>query len=361
MVARGHTVLALAPDYDDATRAAVFALGAEPVSYSLSRTGINPVKDAIDMLRLTILLKKIGPEIILSYISKPVIYGTLAAWLARVPCRLALITGLGYAFTPSAETKILKRRLLRSIVLCLYRIALKHADKVFFQNEDDRAFFFNEGVVHAAQSIRINGTGVDLDWWHPALPVTKPVTFLLAARLLREKGIIEFVEAARLVKATYPESHFILLGGMDTNPGALSYAEVKAWEEENILEWPGHVHDIRPWLARSSVYVLPSYYREGVPRSTQEAMAMARPIITTNTPGCRDTVIDGRNGFLVPVRDVEALTVAMAHFILQPELIGKMGQASRKIAEELFDVRKINQTIIDEMDKLIALKCYEGR
>ena len=349
MAAKGLKVFALAPDFNEDARAAVRALGAEPVDYSLSRTGMNPMRDAVDTLRLAILLRQLKPDMNLAYIPKPVIYGTLAAWLARVPHRFALITGLGYAFTPSARSDSVKRRLLRHLVLHLYKAALRHADMVFFQNDDDRALFINEGVVREAQSIRVNGTGVDMERWQSAPPAMKPVTFLLAARLLRVKGVVEFVVAARQVKAMHPEVRFVLLGSLDSNPSALSRAELDGWVAEGILEWPGHIPDVRPWLAQTSVYVLPSYYREGVPRSTQEAMAMGRPVITTDAPGCRDTVTDGENGFLVPVRDTEALAAAMEKFILQPELIERMGQASRRIAEERFDVRKINRIILREM------------
>lgn len=348
MVTKGIEVFGLAPDYDEDTRAAVRALGAVPVNYSLSRTGMNPLRDAADMLRLAFLLHELKPDITLCYFIKPVIYGTLAAWLSRVPRRFALIPGLGYAFTPSTKSESLKRRLLRDIVLVLYKAALRRADKVFFQNEDDRALFIDARAVSAEQSTRLNGTGVDLDKWQPAPPVTKPVTFLLAARLLREKGILEFVEAARKVKIKHRDVRFVLLGGLDSNPGALSYDTIETWVAEGIIEWPGHVPDVRPWLACASVYVLPSY-REGVPRSTQEAMALARPIITTDVPGCRETVIDGENGFLVPLRDINSLISAMERFIQQPEIIERMGRSSRLIAEERFDVRKINQIIMKEM------------
>jgi len=177
----------------------------------------------------------------------------------------------------------------------------------------------------------------------------EPVTFLLAARLLREKGVVEYVKAAKLIRKKYPQTRFILLGSLDTNPGAISRAEIEAWASEGIFKWPGHVQDVRTWLARSSVYVLPSY-REGVPRSTQEAMAMARPVITTDAPGCRETVIDGVNGFLVPVGNPEALAATMEKFVLEPDMIERMGQASRRIAEERFDVRKINRIILKEME-----------
>jgi glycosyltransferase involved in cell wall biosynthesis len=204
----------------------------------------------------------------------------------------------------------------------------------------------------------LNGIGVDLNCWRPAPPATKPVTFLLAARLLREKGVMVYANAARIIKSNSQTEvsrrtvHFILPGSLDTNPVGLSRAEIDAWVAEGILDWPGHVPDVRLWMAKASVFVLPSYYREGVPRSTQEAMAMARPVITTDAPGCRETVIDGKNGFLVPVRNADALAAAMERFILQPELIGRMGQASRRIAEECFDVREINQTIMREMGVL---------
>jgi len=156
----------------------------------------------------------------------------------------------------------------------------------------------------------------------------------------------EFAQAAQRIKQRHPNTRFLLLGGLDTNPGALREHEVRQWAETGILEWHGHVPDVRPYFAQTSVYVLPSYYREGVPRSTQEAMAMARPVITTDAPGCRETVIDGVNGFLVPPRDVAALVAAMKRFIVQPELIPTMGQASRRLAEERFDVHKINQRLI---------------
>jgi glycosyltransferase involved in cell wall biosynthesis len=171
---------------------------------------------------------------------------------------------------------------------------------------------------------------------------------MLMARLLREKGIYEYVEAARAVRQQHPHARFLLLGGTDPNPGALTREEVAAWVAEGVVEWLGHVDNVRPWIASTSVYVLPSY-REGKPRSTQEAMAMSRPVITTDAPGCRDTVIEGVNGFLVPVRDSAALADAMMRFIDQPELIPRMGRESRRIAEERFDVHRINRVMLVEM------------
>lgn len=345
LVATGAKVYALAPDFDDNLREQVRNLGAEPIDYSLSRTGMNPFRDILDTFRLAVLLRRLRPDVTLGYTIKPVIYGTIAAWLARVPRRVAMITGLGYVFTPSGASSSWSRTLLRTTVLKLYTFALAKVDRVIFQNPDDLKEFTDAGVVSQDKAVNAGGTGVDLQEWPLSPPVTKPVTFLLAARLLREKGILEYVEAARTIKARYPEVRFILLGGLDTNPGGISAAEVHSWVDEGLLEWPGHVN-VKPWFEQMSVYVLPSY-REGVPRSTQEAMAMGRPVITTDAPGCRETVEHGVNGFLVPPRDVEALVAAMERFIKEPALIETMGKESRRLAEERFDVRKVNARLME--------------
>lgn len=345
LVAAGAEVFAFSPDYDGETRERVWALGAEPVDFSISRTFGSPWREVGDVLRLTRTLRRLHLDAAFCYILKPAIYGTLAARLAGVPHRVAMVPGLGFAFTSIGERPSRKRRLLQLGVVTLARVAFAGAGKVVFQNPDDLAEFVRRGVVRAEKAVLVGGTGVDLDQWRPAPPVTNPVTFLLAARLLREKGIVEYVEAARRVKARHPQARFILLGGLDDNPGALTEGEVRRWVDEGTIEWPGHV-PVQPWLAQASVYVLPSYYREGVPRSTQEAMAMGRPVITTDAPGCRETVVDGVNGFLVPVRDAEALAQRMLWFVAHPEAIGPMGAQSRRLAEERFDVREINRRLM---------------
>jgi len=349
MVERGHEVLALAPDYDDNSRARVRELCAEAVDYHLSRTGLNPLRDTRDFLYLVLLLQRLLPDVTLAYSIKPVIYGTPAAWLARVPRHFALIEGLGYYFTPAGEKESFKKIILHQIVQALYRLALPRATKVFFLNKDDLSEFTSRRLVKLQKAFLLGPIGVDLQHFSYAPPVKEPVTFLLAARLLREKGVVEFAQASRIVKQKYPETGFILLGALDTNPGAISRTEVEGWVKEGILEWPGHVPDVRPWIAQASVFVLPSYYREGIPRSTQEAMAMGRPVITTDAPGCRETVVDGVNGFLVPVREVDALARAMERFILKPKLIERMGRESRRIAEERFDLHRINARFLHEM------------
>jgi len=344
LCAAGLRVHCLAPDYDAQTRADVAALGAEPVDYRLQRTGMNPLRDLADMARLAVLLRRLAPEVSFAFSTKPMVYGTLAAWLARIPRRVAMVEGAGYVFTPSGSRPGWRRRVLRLVVETLYRRALGRAHRIIFLNPDDRREFIERGLAAAERSVLLGGIGVDLLAWRPAPPVTEPMCFLLVARLLREKGIVEYAAAARRLKDRYPAARFVLLGGLDTNPGGLDRRQVEAWVAEGVLEWPGHV-PVRPWMEQASVFVLPSY-REGVPLSTQEAMAMGRPVITTDVPGCRETVRDGVNGYLVPARDVEALAEAMRRFLDDPGRVAPMGSASRRIAEQCFDVREINRKLL---------------
>jgi glycosyltransferase involved in cell wall biosynthesis len=345
MARRGVRVYALAPDYDNASRAAVASLGAVPVDYTLSPNGFNPWHDLLDVLKLSTLLRRLRLDATLTCFIKPVIYGTLAARLAAVPRRFAMIEGAGYVFGQQAAPS-LRRRLLRGVVSLLYKGSLCFADSVFLLNRDDRALFVEGGMVAAHKAHLVDGIGLDLEHYQVAPPVVQPLCFIMAARLLKEKGVHDFIEAARRVKRMHPEVKFILLGSTSPNPDSVSEGEVRAWMAEGVIELPGHVPDVRAWIRKASVFVLPSYYREGLPRSTQEAMAMGRPVLTTDWVGCRETVVDGVNGFMVPVRDPEALAKAMLIFVQHPWLIAKMGAASRKLAEDRFDVHRTNQVIL---------------
>lgn len=348
MVSQGVTVYALAPDYDDASRAAVLALGAVPVGYLMSRAGMNPLRDVMGLFHLVIQLRRLKLDATLSYFIKPVIYGTLASFLAAVPKRFAMIEGAGYVFTDD-EKPTWHRRILRDFVTRLYRLALGKANKVFMLNPDDRELFVKEGMVSARKVQLLDGIGLELNYFRVAGFKTQLACFILVARLIREKGIYNYIEAARKVKVIHPEARFILVGNVDLNPGSVSELEIREWVREGVIEWPGQVTDVRPWIAEANVFVLPSYYREGLPRSTQEAMAMGRPVITTDAPGCRETVEQGVNGFMVPVRDSDALAQVMLIFVKQPELITPMGAASRRMAEARFDVHKINTVILEAM------------
>jgi glycosyltransferase involved in cell wall biosynthesis len=291
------------------------------------------------------LFTELKPDLFLGYTIKPVVYGSLAAAHAGVPGIYSMITGLGSAFSGSG----IKAALIRRLVIFLYRRALRHNARVFFQNPDDIALFSRMGILKAGeQAVRIPGSGVDVHEFQPA-PFPKGLSFLLIARLLREKGIAEYAEAARRIRQHHPHVRFRLAGWLDENPDSIREDELQAWVDEGTLEYLGRLDDVRPALADSSVFVLPSYYREGIPRTLLEALAMGRPIITTDMPGCRLTVKDGENGYLAAARDAHALAEAMERFIEQPEMIAKMGVASRSLAETQFDVHIVNKIILKSM------------
>ncbi len=296
------------------------------------------------MFGLVMLLRQIRPDIILTYTIKPVVYGSIAAWIAEVPSRNAMITGLGYTFMSES----FKQKLLNVFAKGLYRVALRHARIVFFQNLDDLRLFKKLSLIgDFSKPILINGSGVDLSHFQAAPHPARPA-FLLIARLIKEKGIHEYVQAARIVKKQYPDTLFYLAGWIDVVPGAISNCELDTWRNEGVIEYLGKLDDVRPAIKACSVYALPSY-REGTPRTVLEAMAMGRAIITTDTPGCRQTVTHGRNGLLVPLKNVNALAEAMQYLITHPQMVMAMGQESRLMAQELFDVNTINDIMLREL------------
>ncbi|RLA92844.1 MAG: glycosyltransferase family 1 protein, partial [Deltaproteobacteria bacterium] len=289
---KGHEVIACAPGKEKVTISQLRRIGVTYHPIYLNRTGLNPIKDFFSFINLIQTLRTFCPEIVFSYTIKPVIYGSLAARFMGVAKIFSLITGLGYAFTK----KSLKNNLVNLLVCKLYRIALSFNEKVFFQNPDDRALFLQLKLVQKKdQTVLINGSGVDLEYFQPAPLNHRYPVFLLIARLIRDKGILEYVEAARIIKKRYPQTTFRLLGFFDPHPDSISPSQVKNWQDEGIIEYLGEAEDVRPYIAQSNVYVLPSF-REGTPRTVLEAMAMGRPVITTNVPGCRETVIEGKNG-----------------------------------------------------------------
>lgn len=348
LVQTGVKVWALAPDYTAEQKQTLIQLGAHPVDIPISRSGLNPVADLLGLLFLYRWFLRERPQVVLNYFMKPVIYGTLAAWAAGVRHRVCMIEGLGFAFTQGQESPTFKRRILRRIATALYGLSLRRAHKIIFLNPDDAAEFQALGLAQTSQSNVLGGIGVDLTQWAPTPLTLKPITFIMVARLLKDKGVVEYVQAARRIKRLYPQVRFLLLGDVDTNPDSLSAATVSQWVQEQLLEWPGHV-PVQPWLGQSDVFVLPSY-REGVPRSTQEAMAMGRPVITTNVPGCRETVVDGDNGYLIPAQSADALFEAMQQCVLHPEVLHLMGRRSRQMAEDKFDIQVINQKLMSLLE-----------
>lgn len=344
--ARGLQVHVAAPDLPagQITRLQLEALGLTVHNTPIRRTGTNPYSDLRTFFALWALMRRVRPQFVMGYTIKPVIYGSLAAWLAGVPRRFALITGLGYAFQGEGQ-----RGRLQALVQRLYALALARVHKVLFQNPDDEALFRQRGILaDGTPSFVVNGSGVDVASFAVApLPPGQP-RFLLIARLLGDKGVREYVQAARRICAAHPGVQCALVGWIDSNPDAVTQAELDAWVAEGSVTFLGRLSDVRPAIADSSVYVLPSY-REGTPRTVLEAMAMGRAIITTDAPGCRETVVDGDNGVLVPVKSVDALEQAMLKFIDDPALAARMGQRARQVAEEKYDVHKVNAVMLREM------------
>ncbi|HEJ7880474.1 TPA: glycosyltransferase family 4 protein [Serratia marcescens] len=348
---QGHTVYALALDYDDNTRMQVTNLGAIPVDYKFSRTGLNPLKDFLDTYALSKQLKRLAPDLVFSYFSKPSIFGTLAAVMAGVKKRYAMLEGLGYLFTEQPQGVSRKVRLLKKIQVMLYRCIFPSLDALILLNPDDRHDLLVNCKINVKQAHVLGGIGLNLADYPFTPPPTSPVSFIFIARLLAEKGVHEYVAAAKIVKAKYPETRFYMLGAIDTqNPGSLTVKCLNNLIEDDIIIAPGHVSNVAEWIAKSSVFVLPSYYREGIPRSTQEAMAMGRAVLSTDVPGCRETVVQGVNGYLVKRWSHAELAEKMCELIENPQKITDMGLASYQLAQERFDADKVNNRLLELLE-----------
>jgi glycosyltransferase involved in cell wall biosynthesis len=344
LIGSGHHVTAMAAPAAPAVRAQIESLGAVFRPFPVERSGLNPLKDLRSFFSLCTTFRQTKPDIILAYTIKPVIWGGLAAAFAGRLRFYGLITGLGFAF----EGCGFKRKILRLLVASLYRLALLRAKGVIFQNRDNRDTFIRFKIVPAAKCSVVDGSGVNVHRFKTVPLKESPPTFLLISRLLNEKGIREYVRAAQHVKSRYPDAVFNLLGPEDPSPDGVSVQEVQKWHDQGVIRYLGTTSDVRPYLADCHVYVLPSYH-EGMPRTVMEAMAIGRPILTTDAPGCRETVIPAANGFLVPARNADALAERMIWFIEHRNQWERMGARSRKMAEKRFDVRIINRELMGIM------------
>jgi len=341
MIERGHRVIAAAPLIDAATAEAVRKLGAEPREIPLRNVSLNPLELLRSLRSLRAHIREVRPDVVIAYTIKPVIVAALAARAERVRTIVSLITGVGYAFTGGRE---LKRLVSRAAASQLYRLALGRSDVIVFQNRDDEALFRRLKLLPPDKPSHLtNGSGVDLDRFTPA-PLPPGISFLMISRLLKDKGIREFAEAAKRLKSTHPYVPVVLVGPFDPSPDSFRPAELEELVRRGI-DYRGALDDVRPAIAECSVYVLPSY-REGTPRSVLEAMAMGRAIITTDAPGCRETVIEGKNGFLVQPRDADSLYVAMRRFVDEPVLAERMGAASLELVRR-FDAREVSSKLLD--------------
>jgi len=343
--ASGATVTALAPDFDDATRQTLGEWDVKCHQVPLSRRGLNPLEDLQTLRAMAVKLRALRPDLLLTYTIKPNIWGAFAAERAGVPS-IACVTGLGYAF--SAEGGSLRERAVRAMGRRLYARATRRNARVIFQNSNDRDDFIAAGCLADIEKARIvNGSGVDMDHY-ARVPLPDAPVFLMISRLLGEKGVREYAEASIALKALHPEARCLLAGFMDAGLDAIAQDEVNHWTTEG-LEYLGPQDDVRPVLAEASVYVLPSY-REGTPRSVLEAMAMGRPVITTDAPGCRETVHDLKTGFLVPVRDAGAVVNRMSLLAADAALRERMGTEGYHLAREKYDAVVVNRRMMEHMD-----------
>lgn len=364
MVKRGYSVWASAGEVHPQVVETLKKWGIRFVPIHLSRTGMSPMEELRTLFQSWKIMHRLKPEVVLCYTIKPVIWGGLAAWMCGIGQSFSLVTGLGYAFMNKGGTMA---RLVGWFARILYRASLKSSRKVFFQNPDDMREFVNLGLVKTEQCAVLSGSGVDLDHFRFSSreramgSERNRFSCLLIARLLWDKGIGEYVAAARAIKKQYPQVRFQLAGGLDPNPISISRSDLDRWINEGVIEYLGPLKDVRPSLSKCDLYVLPSY-REGTPRTVLEAMAIGRPIITSDAPGCRETVRPGNggwyhsgklkigaNGILVPIKDVDALVSAIMYLVSTPGAIQSMGLASRSYAEERYDVHKVNEALLMHM------------
>lgn len=345
LVSKGIDVNTLTIDCNDNNFDKIRNMGAIPYSYNFSRSGINPLSDFINTYKLSKKIKKISPDIILCFFPKPVIFGSFAAYFAGVKNIYLLLEGLGFCFTKHLVSDSWRKKLLRTVQTYLYKVSLPLANKVLFLNGNDYDDLIVKNKIRIRGREIIGGIGVNTEYYGYVEPAINNIHFGMVSRLLVEKGVREFVEAAKIIKSKYPSVRFSIAGSIDDNPGGINQLQVDQWMSEGHVEFLGQISEIKSYLEEISVFVLPSY-REGVPRSTQEAMSIGRAVITTDVPGCRETIIDSYNGYMIPPWDVTALVDAMTAFIEYPERIVSMGQASRKIAVEKFDEKDASEKLI---------------
>ena len=322
------------------------SFGCRYINYSVARTGLNPFFDLWTLMQFIIQIRNEAPTHVLAYTIKPVIWGGIACKFFPRTKFVGMITGLGFAFGEGGSL----RKGVNYVARLLYKIALSDAEAVIFQNEDNRSKFEKISVLPRGAKITVvNGSGVNLSLFsfQPVIQEKSKLIFLMIGRLLKDKGVSEFLAAAEMVKRIYHEEvEFVLVGPEDSSPNAIKMVDVLDSSKQNIVSYLGELNDIRDIITKASVFVLPSYH-EGTPRTVLEAMAIGRPIITTNVPGCRGTVIDGLNGWLVPKENVAELAEKIIWFMENPDKISKMGAESRKYVAEKFDVNLVNEDIIE--------------
>lgn len=361
LLEKGHKVDVACPEDQKCLSEKLSLLGVGFIPLRLDRTSINPFGDLRTLFQMIGIISSSRPDVVFSFMSKAIIWGSIAARICSVKNVYAMIEGLGYSFSG----KSIKRRILSAVISMLYKVALGGVTCVYVLNPDDGEYLCRHGLASPDKIRRVYGCGLDTDFY-AYVPVSdsSKISFLYVGRLLTDKGIRIFIEAANALGKKYPQSKFTIVGGYDKTPASISEREIEELKNNPLIEYAGTVTDVRPFLAGASVVVLPSYYREGLPRSLSEGMSTGRPVIATDSVGARETLfkrnesdsLDGfgilecRNGYLIEPKNVGALILAMEEFILHPEKIEPMGMESRMFAVELMDSKKINGKIVSDME-----------
>jgi glycosyltransferase involved in cell wall biosynthesis len=346
LLAAGHRVSVGAPRISGDLRATFEAMGASAHETPLDRRGTGIRADLAYCRDLRHILRAVRPDALLTYTIKPNIWGALAAATVDVPS-YAMITGLGYAFTDTGVRRPMRQQATTVAARWLYRVATRRNRRVIFQNPDDRDDFIKAGCLADPSKVAmVNGSGVDIAHYVRA-PLPDAPVVLMIARLLGSKGVRDYAAAALALRLRHPSARFLLVGPFDEGLDSIGRDEVAQWVAGGV-EYLGPTDDVRPLIAEARIYVLPSY-REGTPRSVLEAMAMGRPVVTCNTPGCRETVEHGVNGLLVPVRDPQALAGAIDRLLENPAEAQAMGEAGYALVARKYDVRLVNRSIMDIM------------
>lgn len=340
MMHRGHEVIAIGPEND--YKEELEKIGVRFRQIRFNRLSKNPINNMRLLLSLVSFMKSENADVYFGYTIKPVIFGTLAAVISHIPNRYAMITGAGSVFIDSRNNKF-----VYLLVKSLYKIALIFSNGVIFQNKDDLKQFCKLRLVSKGKCYLVNGSGVNLNYYKKR-PMPKENIFLFIGSLLKNKGIKEYLEAAEKIKRKYPKSMFWIVGPLDQRISCINEKDLRDYVDRGIVDYFGEREDVRPYLEKCRIFVLPSY-REGIPRSVLEAMSVGRAIITTDVPGCKETVQSYRNGILVPAKNNGALAEAMKWMIEHPEIVEMMGDLSFKLAKKRYDVNKVNKEMINIM------------
>lgn len=342
-IEKGHSVYALGNERESEWQKKFAEKGIIYHQINIQRNGTNPVKDVKCLISIKKQLKNIKPDKVFTYQAKTVIYGTIAANILGIAEVYPLIAGLGSLFlNDDVKTKVIKK-----ILVSEYRYALRKCPAVFFQNTDDVHAFKGEKIIKDQQVVLLHGSGVNLEVFQEA-PLPETFAFLCISRLIRDKGVFEYIKASEIIKKEYPDVRCMLVGPFDSNPSSIRPEQLQPYIDSGIIEYFGEQADVTPYLEQCSVFVLPSY-REGTPKTVLEAMASGRAVVTTDAPGCREAVLNKQNGLLVPIKDIEALVEAMRYMIQSPQEMVCMAKEGRKRAENLFDVKKVNEKICQTM------------